>query len=286
MDSESDSKAALERYVLSGVKETGRLLGAGGYGRVVEVEYYPWYRGVKCAAKSVHEGESRREVLLALYKECILLSQFDHPNIVRFVGIYYRPEANPLPILVMELVPNTLNSYLNDQQPGRLPDQTKYSILRDVARGLEYLHSRPDPVMHCDLITRNILLSEELHYAKICGFSTSKTLTRFRSSSLIPLSGNYHMAPEACKPGPFNPGTKVDIFSYGVLILHVCSEFNPTPGVGTGPSPLDQRKFYLDRMGPNHPLRSLVVECLSVDPSRRPTAVQVLHRVQEMLSGQ
>ncbi len=73
MDSESDSKAALERYVLSGVKETGRALGAGRYGRVEEVEY----QGVKYAAKSFNEGESSREVLLARYKECILLSQFD-----------------------------------------------------------------------------------------------------------------------------------------------------------------------------------------------------------------
>ncbi len=288
MDSESDARAALKRYELSGVKETGRELGNGSYCVVVEVEY----KGVKYAAKylngllintaSIDEGIAIRKKYL---EEVFLHSQLDHPNIIQFIGMYYeRTDTVKWPVLVMELRTTTLAYYLD--QNGVPPNETIYSILRDVALGLQYLHEHRPPIMHRDLSANNVLLTGDLH-AKINDFGLAKTLTPgVRARAMTPTPGTpSYMPPEAMVQDP-HYGTEIDIFSYGVLILHVCSGDWPIPGKRIALTEVERRQEYLDQMGANHPLRSLAIDCLSNDSSDRPTAAQVLYRLQEVISGE
>ena len=53
---QSDVRAALQRYQLHGVRETGEELGRGSYATVVEVDY----KGMRCAAKKIYSFLSRR----------------------------------------------------------------------------------------------------------------------------------------------------------------------------------------------------------------------------------
>ena len=43
-----------------------------------------------------------------------------------------------------------------------------------LADGLDYLHSRPNPIIHRDLRPANMLLFNECTLLKICDFGTSK----------------------------------------------------------------------------------------------------------------
>ncbi len=253
MDPERAARAALRHCELSGVKETGRHLGKGMHGPIVEIEH----KGLRYAAKKIIEKSEwplRTEERL---KECLLHSQLDHPNIVQFIGVYYEPGAN-VPVLVTELLPTSLASLLQDRSAwGTVPNETKYSILEDVALGLQYLHNRPQPIVHGLLSASTVLLTENMR-AKVCGLAQ------------LDSEADY--------------GT--DIFLYGALMLHVLTGTLPQSDPGLyahGTTEVEHRQRHLRQLSPDHPLESLIVRCLATHPLQRPTISQVLTHLREAL---
>ena len=88
-------------------KSVGSEIGRGAYGRVFTVKYC----GLICAAKEIHsllvEGvghQQQQSVREGFLRECQHCSVLNHPNIVRFMGIYYPKESSTLPIIIMELI--------------------------------------------------------------------------------------------------------------------------------------------------------------------------------------
>ena len=87
--SQRDARAALERYQLHGIRETGEELGRGSYAAVIEVRY----KGMRCAAKKIYDilrGQGDR-LVERFEEECRLLGTLRHPHIVQFLGIYFDP---------------------------------------------------------------------------------------------------------------------------------------------------------------------------------------------------
>ena len=74
--------------------------------------------------------------------------------------MHYSPESQ-LPMLVMEYLPYTLCKLLEERQVKH-----HYSILLDVANGLDYLHQRHPPIIHRDLSANNVLASHLLLHGK------------------------------------------------------------------------------------------------------------------------
>ena len=100
--------------------------------------------------------------------ECRTLSRLQHPRIVQFMGIYFKPESK-LPLMVMELLLTSLGKFLDDVRDIDL--SLKLCILQDVCTGLDYLHSRD--IIHRDLSHNNVLLDSSLR-AKITDMGNSR----------------------------------------------------------------------------------------------------------------
>ena len=171
-------------YKLNGVTVTSRVLGHGSYATVLELEYM----GLKCAGKKIHEllleqGGASYSVR-RFEKECRLLSQVHHPNVVQFLGVHFQ-QGVPAPILVMEFLPTNLTSCI--EQYGILPKEISYSILHDVALGLCYLHSQTPPIIHRDLSSNNVFLTPNMT-AKISDLGVTRilNLTLLQVSSQLP----------------------------------------------------------------------------------------------------
>ena len=120
------------------------------------------YQHHVCAGKKLHEAlldlenEGVGEVVRKYLQECQLMSSLCHPNITQFLGLCFIP-SNQLPLLVMERLETSLDDLL-EYMPN-LPLSLKHSVLEDVASGLLYLHSMQPPVIHSELISKNILLT-------------------------------------------------------------------------------------------------------------------------------
>ncbi len=261
----------------------------------MEVEY----QGRRCAAKKLHTflyeaaNPSRKEAMLMAFEaECSLLSKLDHPSIVRFLGIYFK-RGSQLPILMMEYVPTNLSSLLDTH--GILPDIITYGILRDVALGLCYLHGMTPPVIHRDLSANNVLLTSNM-YAKISDLGVAK----FMSLNPDPMTQTQkpgtpsYMPPETMVAQP-RYTTKLDVFSFGVLIVHMLTAQWPIPAEvfredPTDPnqtlpvSELDRRSEFICKIQEDHPLMEQIQQCLRNNSTRRPDMAAVLEEIEYIIA--
>ena len=277
-------------YVLEGVEETGEELGRGSYAVVYSVKY----KGLPCVAKKLHEELYRHGIGYAarrFQEECALLSELRHPNVVQFIGVYRQPDCRgTLPVLVMEYLPATLAQCLDKYDV--LPNELNYSLLKDIALALSYLHLHKPPVVHRDLSANNVLLTRGMT-AKISDLGMAKILDVAKTQTTTPGTLCY-MPPEALEPNP-HYDSKVDVFSFGVLMVHLFSGKWPFPtkAVKVDPrnanhmipqSEAERRKEYLDAIGKDHPLWNLMTGCLHNSPKHRPETSKTLKDVSETAS--
>ena len=290
---------ALRRFELDGVKDTGREVGRGSYAVVKELEYH----GLKCVGKMIHgilfesaTSHEKADLLERFVGECELLAGLHHPCIVQFLGVWFE-QGSQVPVLVMEYLHTTLSDCL--QRYGVLHEEISYGILRDVALGLRYLHERSPPIVHRDLSANNVLLTPNMN-AKISDLGVAKifnmpfTQMGHRTQTKAPGTPCY-MPPEALTAKP-KYTTKIDIYSYGVLIIHTLCGRWPFPEDVFRPDPqnpdklipiseIERRAEYLQEIGKDHPLLATICQCLSNVPAQRPEAPALFDRVNTVLSG-
>jgi len=290
--------STLRRFELHGVHDTGREVGHGAYAVVKELKFH----GLKCVGKKIHDilfnsatPQEKAAMLERFAGECELLSELHHPCIVQFLGVCFE-QGSPLPVLVMEYLHTTLSTCL--ERYGVLPKEISYGILRDVALGLCYLHKLSPPIIHRDLSANNILLTSNMN-AKLSDLGVAKILNltpaRMTQMTQTKAPGTpCYMPPEALMSKP-KYTSKIDTYSYGVLIIHtLCGRwpfpedvFRPdpqNPGAVIPVSEIERRAEYLHEIGNDHPLMGLIHQCLSNVPANRPEAPALLERVNAILS--
>ena len=293
----SDSKA-IKKHLLSEKevhihdKKSGKEIGHGSYASVWRVDY----KGLKCAGKQIHsilleQGEESWQVK-RFQEECQLLSQVRHPNIVQFLGLHFKA-GEKVPILIMEYLPTNLDGCIEKYKS--FSDEISYSILHDVALGLCYLHSHlPDPIIHRDLSSNNILLTLNMT-AKISDLGVARivNLSQEAAQRMTSVPGTHaFMPPEVLVDNPVY-GLGVDIFSYGIIMIHIFTGQWPTVNVqharmeGDDLIPYteaERRQEYLQIIGENHILMDLIKNCIHNDPKKRPTAKEIVNRVSKLVS--
>ena len=280
--------ASLQYHTLQGVKESEEELGRGSYAAVYAVEY----KGLTCAAKKFHPTLNKQHYSVRRFQEeCAILSRLRHPNIVQFLGVYQQPDST-IPALVMECLPMTLTQCLD--QYGVLPNEIGYSILKDVALALSYLHQHDPPIIHRDLSANNVLITHGMT-AKISDLGVAKMLDLNPKVMQVMTKGPgniCYMPPEAFEEEA-HYDCKLDAFSYGVLMVHLFSGQWPHPTTSVKIDPqdpsrvipqteADRRQKTLDAIGRDHPLMNLILSCIHNNPDLRPEAVEILRTVSQV----
>ena len=291
----------LKHLSLDDIISLDRQLGRGAYGRVFAVTY----QGSPCAAKQVHsillEGVSSKDgkaVKDTFMRECHHCSSINHPNIVKFKGIYYTAESDPrtdLPIMVMELMDTSLTSYIENNQ-SQIATKTKLSILHDVTLGLIYLHGSQPAVIHRDLSSNNVLLTSHL-VAKISDLGMAKMIradSKQTKSRLTTAPGTLHfMPPETLEEDDPVYSTPVDVFSFAGISVHLFSAEWPKPNPQKMRDPetrklvalseAQRRQQYLDKIPAKFiTLKELMIQCLDDDPIERPPIKEVSEMIESL----
>ena len=260
-----------------------REINRGAWGTVYEGEL----NGQPVAVKKVHklllEAQGTDEnVLRSFHRECQLLEKANHPNIVKFYGAYHDEETGE-PILVMERMKENLREYLL-RNKGKLSRQKAIEVCLSIVRGLRYLHSLPQPIVHGDLKDKNIMITED-GAVKIgdLGQSRLKDHNAMYFNSLGPEEITY-LPPEALRQDcRFNE--KIDTFSVGVLMLKVATQQSPV----VAPINIGSMKEVfrhgddLSKLPQDHPLKPLVILCLEDDPKKRPQSTQLYEHLNRLV---
>ena len=295
MASIDDITIALQNLTRTGVIPLGQELGRGAYGKVFTVKY----REKIYAAKEIHSlllevanPEEKRKIKNTFLRECYHCSLLYHPNIVRFIGVYYPEMDSVFPVMMMELMEDSLTHYV--KKPN-ISMKMKASILYDVAFGLNYLHTYNPPIIHRDLSPNNILLSRD-SVAKISDLGVAKVVqadSRATQTMFTKAPGTVDfMPPESFGEMP-NYNTSLDIFSYAGIVLHVVNQEWPSPtkqviqdsitGKLTALSEVERRQAHLDKMkGGAEVLKPLVKSCLHNVASKRPTIAAVFNLLEPL----
>ena len=270
-------------------------LGTGSYGGVCKAKC----DGLPCAAKIMHptlfdlRDPGTVSYLRKFEEECRLLGSARHPNVVQYLGTYRDPDTR-LPVLLMELCDESLCRFL-ERSPRPLPYHVQLNIAHDIVLALVYLHL--NSLTHRDLTGNNVLMIGGVR-AKVTDFGMSKLANvNPRTTPMTLCPGNVqYMSPEALEEPP-SYTDKLDVFSFGVLLVQIMTRQFPNPGprfqvisVANYPEgtirravPETQRRSsHLQLVTDTHPLKAIAISCLKDKERVRPSAQQLNSTLSEL----
>jgi serine/threonine-protein kinase TNNI3K len=131
-------------------------VGSGSFGRVFKGRYQNQIVAIK-KYQSLSASPSKSDVDM-FCREVTILSSLSHPNVIKLLGACLE-DPSQFVIVTQYVGGGSLYSILHEQKRF-LDDSVKLGIAVDVARGMCYLHQLPQPIIHRDLNSRNILVDE------------------------------------------------------------------------------------------------------------------------------
>ncbi|KAJ0394304.1 hypothetical protein ATCC90586_010305 [Pythium insidiosum] len=190
----------------------GKKISRGAFGDVYKGSYDNQVVAIKVLAESKRRNMSE---LTKFAKEARFMAALEHNHIVRFVGVAWNSPSNLC--IVSEFlaggdVRGLLQRYLSDGRPeGFSPKKIKIAL--HVAHALTYLHSLQPIVLHRDLKSKNILLTEDGD-AKLTDFGVSREFEDVTMTAGVGTS--LWMAPEIIQGERYDE--KADVYSFGVVL--------------------------------------------------------------------
>lgn len=258
--------------------ELGRCIGEGQFGDVHQGVYLsPENPALAVAIKTCKNctSDSVREKFL---QEALTMRQFDHPHIVKLIGVI---TENPVWIIMELCTLGELRSFLQVRKYSLdLASLILYAY--QLSTALAYLESKR--FVHRDIAARNVLVSST-DCVKLGDFGLSRYMedsTYYKASKgKLPIKW---MAPESINFRRFTSAS--DVWMFGVCMWEILMH-GVKPFQGVKNNDVIGRIENGERlpMPPNCPptLYSLMTKCWAYDPSRRPRFTELKAQLSTIL---
>jgi tRNA A-37 threonylcarbamoyl transferase component Bud32 len=213
-------------------------------------------------------------------REVTLLSRLHHQNVIKLVAAIRNP---PVFCIITEyLSEGSLRAHLRKLEDKSLPLEKVVKLALDIARGIEFIHSRG--VIHRDLKPENILIDQDFNL-KIADFGIA--CEEAYCDPLVDDPGTYRwMAPEMIKRKSY--GKKVDVYGFGLILWELVTGTIPYEDM----SPVQAAFAVVNKnLRPTilgdcpAAMRALIEQCWSLQPEKRLEFWQIVKVLEQFKSS-
>src|SRR4051794_520356 len=234
-----------------------RGVGRGGFGEV----YYALSDSGREVALKIIQGYEQIE--LRGVSQCMNLKS---PHLVTIFDVRHNPDG--VPFVIMEYVNGPSLRELIDQQPAGLGVQKAAFFLREIGKGLTFLHDCG--IVHRDLKPGNIFY--ENGYVKIGDYGLSKAMSASQHSGQTMTVGTVHyMAPEIGL-GKYDRG--IDIYAMGAVLFELITGQVPYLGASPGEILMKHMSSEPNVQGIEEPFATVIKRAMHKDPAQRYQTIQ------------
>ncbi|XP_035731447.1 focal adhesion kinase 1-like isoform X1 [Vespa mandarinia] len=280
VDEEGDysTPATRDYEIVRNQVELGEIIGEGQFGNVHKGSYKGRDGQTLAVAVKTCKVDADLATAEKFLEEAYIMQQFEHPHIIRLIGV-----CSEAPIwLVMELARlGEMRAYLQSNK-HRLDLATLLLYTFQLSTALSYLESKK--FVHRDIAARNVLVSSH-NCVKLADFGLSRWVEdqSYYTASKCKLPIKW-MAPESINFRRFT--TSSDVWMFGVCMWEILM-LGVKPFQGVKNNEVIRKLENGERLAlPNHcppRLYSLMSQCWSYEPSKRPTFKEIRETLHEIL---
>ena len=212
--------------VLNGRYEIVRRIGGGGMGAV----YLAKDRNLGDAPRAVkemvesHLDPAQHEKAIGDFKrESLLLTSLEHPCIPTIYDYFYDEPSGRFYLVMKYISGGDLASRMRAAVGGRLDEKTVTDWGMQVADVLDYLHSRPKPIIYRDLKPANLMIDGNTGRVMLIDFGIARWVSQQEKG--VTAVGTMGYAPPELFSGRVQPAS--DVYSLGATMFHLLTGADP-----------------------------------------------------------